>query len=105
MERMEMVVYGQEALTRMFCLEMQVNRRWMRWYGMNDGLQRSQMEGRLRSQQGMTQLMCREGRLEDGLDRRRMRLFLVESQTTLAKYKEILKVIIPLCEPSHVIRD
>eukprot|EP00080_Pristionchus_pacificus_P010918 PDM70938.1 rga-5 [Pristionchus pacificus] len=84
MERMEMVVYGQEALTRMFCLEMQ----------------RSQMEGRLRSQQGMTQLMCREGRLEDGLDRRRMRLFLVESQTTLAKYKEILKNKCDISPPS-----
>lgn len=71
---------------------------------MNEGFQRSQMEGRLRSQQGMIQLMCREGRLEDGLDRRRMRLFLVESQTTLAKYKDILKVSLPLCERSLVMR-
>ncbi|GMS95534.1 hypothetical protein PENTCL1PPCAC_17709 [Pristionchus entomophagus] len=75
MERMEMVVYGQETLSRMFCIE----------------IHRSQMEGRLRPPQPIMQLMCREGGVEEGLDGTTMRLFLVESQITLAKYRDALK--------------
>ncbi|GMR47893.1 hypothetical protein PMAYCL1PPCAC_18088, partial [Pristionchus mayeri] len=75
MERMEMVVYGQEALSRMFCIE----------------IHRCEMEGRLRPHHPLIQLMCREGRVEEGMEGRGMRLFLVESQTTLGKYREALK--------------